>query len=180
MAIIYEEAEREDLVYNTIENLIKENDDLDDLRILVNSGCLYKVLYAENEDDSKPSVVCKGNPAYAVVRVVSNIDRVTKKYHFEIIIDKDYWFNHLSPEEKESLIYHELYHVNIARTSKGEYKYNPDESIKIRLRKHDLQYEGFSKVIEKFGKDSIDFKNYIAFSKSLGRFINEIAAEFDN
>ena len=81
-----------------------------------------------------------------------------KKIDIEIQLDTEYWED-LTDTEKQAVIDGALNQIEIVE-KKDLPAYNDDGTVKIKLRKPDMIYEGYSNIAEKYGSDSPEIKKY--------------------
>lgn len=98
----------------------------------------YLFAYASSETEC--ALTLHGCKALGITRKLGLKDRAKGNGDAEICIDADWW-NHALPEEREALLDHELYHIEV-----DELKRDDLGRPVIRLRQHDFQFGWFAKV----------------------------------
>lgn len=156
MSKVFFEDVTDDIV-ELANNIINQNkDDLYDVYKIITHGEKFKILFFSTlEGEDLPP---KYEKRAGFIRVVSDIDRVTKNYSFEIVLNKKLWYNLNNTKTQESILFHELYHIVLSRDKNDNIKENIDGSYHVKLKKHDIELGAFSDVILKYGQDSIDYK----------------------
>lgn len=132
---------------------------------LVKAGVTVDLISIAN-DDGEPCLTHQGYPAAAVVRIVDSKGRTMGRGDAEIVIDEAYYIG-LTDAEKDALLDHELYHIELKmRTNKetGEEMLALDENgrPKLKLRKHDVQAGWFSEIAKRHGAASLERKQALS------------------
>lgn len=102
------------------------------------------LLSVANDGDG-PALSHQGYPAAAVVRILGPKERTMARGDAEIVIDEEK-YSDMSPAERDALLDHELYHIEIKKDKHGKPKLDENGRPKLKLRKHDYQF-GWFKVI---------------------------------
>lgn len=89
-----------------------------------------------------------GYTCEATIKVTSNRDRLHGIADAELTINGEIWRD-LDPDEKDALIDHELEHLELIETDKGDVKWDDHGRPKLRCRKHDWQLGGFLSVLRR-------------------------------
>jgi hypothetical protein len=144
-------------------------------RPLFDAGVKVGVVMAVS--DTADAVTHAGHSCYAKIKVVPLIDRLTKGFDAQLLIDLRKWRDELRHRQRIALLDHELSHLELA-----EYAYAPvldgdnrptgEQEIvgverddldrpKLRLVKGDVNAgDGFARVIERNGEDALEWLNY--------------------
>lgn len=92
------------------------------------------------------------------VKLNSAKDRLLKNVDVEIQIDNDYWMNDCREEnDKKAIIDGALEQLEIC-TKKDDVVMNDDGTVKLKLVKPDLVYEGFLAIAERYEGNSAEVK----------------------
>jgi len=153
------------LVYN-----VAEQKDYDVLDLALNSDkceelrsyhLRYSIVMVKNEDPKSGIVL----PVYKTLPYkikINNVkDRILKNKDIDITIDEQYW-NNCSEEEKEILIISALSQL-IVVVKKDFPVFNEDGVVKLRLKKPDMIFIGFSDIAEEYGSASPEKKLWKEF-----------------
>ena len=118
-------------------------------------------IYVRNPDG--PAVTHGGYRALALCKVVNLKDRAMLRGDVEIQIDAEV-YEKMSAAEKDALLDHELYHIEIQREdadddsdqgdARGSIRTDDLDRPKVRLRKHDYQFGWFTAIAERHGQAS--------------------------
>lgn len=94
-----------------------------------------------------------GYAATAVIRAVSLKDRVKGMRDVEITIDSER-YDEMTEAQKDGLLDHELYHIELENDTEGELKRDDIGRPKVRMRKHDWQMGWFEKIAQRHGDNA--------------------------
>lgn len=147
-------------------------------RPLYDAGVKVGVIMAVS--DTGEAVVHAGHACYAKIKVVPLIDRLTKGFDAQLLVDLRKWDDDLRHRQRVALLDHELSHLELT-----EYAYAPvldadnrptgEEQIvgvekddldrpRLRLVKGDVNAgDGFAAVISRNGEDALEFLNAAKF-----------------
>jgi hypothetical protein len=112
-----------------------------------------KIDYIYARNDKGYAVTHHGNPALAVVRIVSLKDRAKGHGDAEITIDADA-YEAMSGEQKDGLLDHELYHLIVRYAKDGCVKTDDLNRPMFKMRKHDWDMGWFTAVARRHGRNS--------------------------
>ncbi len=105
--------------------------------------------FAANE--SGPALNHNGWPAKAMVKITSLKDRVSGLKDARVWIDEQTWHD-IDDIEKESLLAHELEHLEVVRVKQdGSVKRDDCGRPMLKIRKHDFQIGGFHSIVRRYG-----------------------------
>lgn len=135
--------------------------------------CLFANAGKDKTGAHKPAVKRQGVACAAKVRIVSLKDRAAGNADAEIIIDENVW-EKLSKEERDALFDHELEHL-IPKTQ-GNAKDAPVEfddlgRPKLKIKPHDWEVWGFQSIVERHGKNALDFQCAQDFRDKFGQLL---------
>ena len=116
------------------------------------------MIYVTTEDNKTGAVLPTFKNLPYRVKYNNAKDRLLKKIDIEIQLDTEYWED-ITDIEKQAVIFGALNQIEIVE-KKNLPAYNDDGTVKIKLRKPDMIYEGYSTIAEKYGSDSPEIKNY--------------------
>ena len=150
--IRYEYANTED------REILNEMLQTEDYQNLNGYNIRFALIYVTTEDDKSGAVLPTFKNLPYKVKYNNAKDRLLKKIDIEIQIDTEYWED-ITDIEKQTVIYGALNQIEIVE-KKDMPAYNDDGTVKIKLKKPDMIYEGYSTVAEKYGAYSPEIKNY--------------------
>ena len=150
--IRYEYANTED------REILNEMLQTEDYQNLNGYNIRFALIYVTTEDDKSGVVLSTFKNLPYRVKYNNAKDRLLKKIDIEIQLDTEYWED-ITDIEKQAVIYGALNQIEIVE-KKNLPAYNDDGTVKIKLRKPDMIYEGYSTIAEKYGSDSPEIKNY--------------------
>ena len=150
--IRYEYASTED------REILNEMLQTEDYQNLNGYNIRFALIYVTTEDDKSGAVLPTFKNLPYKVKYNNAKDRLLKKIDIEIQLDTEYWED-LIDIEKQAVIDGALNQIEIVE-KKNLPAYNDDGTVKIKLRKPDMIYEGFSRIAEKYGSDSPEIKKY--------------------
>jgi len=139
-------------VYNILNNVLNTEkfSDLNSYKIR------YSVIFVKDLDPKSGEVfsVFQGLPYR--VKINNAKDRILKNKDVDIIIDKSYW-DSCSDEELEVLMISALSQLQIV-VKKDFPVFNEDGVVKLKLKKPDMFFAGFSSIAEEYGSVSPERK----------------------
>ena len=150
--IRYEYASTED------REILNEMLQTEDYQNLNGYNIRFALIYVTTEDDKSGAVLPTFKNLPYKVKYNNAKDRLLKKIDIEIQLDTEYWED-ITDIEKQAVIDGALNQIEIVE-KKNLPAYNDDGTVKIKLRKPDMIYEGFSRIAEKYGSDSPEIKKY--------------------
>lgn len=114
------------------------------------------------DEEGESCLTHQGYPAAAVVRIVDAKGRTMGRGDAEIVIDEPSYMGMTEPE-KDALLDHELYHVElrmgVKKDTQEEFvKLDENGRPKLKLRKHDVQAGWFSEIAKRHGAASLERK----------------------
>ncbi|GEM_PF-1812853 len=104
------------------------------------------------------AIMLHGAPAAACIRLVTLKERIHNGLDAAIDIDKERWDGY-GEANRRALLDHELTHLVIVRDGDGVMKTHDDMRPKLAMRPDDFTLTGFHEVIERHGKDAIEFQS---------------------
>lgn len=163
MAITYDKIEPDDDLMGIVESLLKKNHPE-----LHDAGVSVECLWALSSEPHAPAVKLHGYPCYAVIKVVSLVDRVMGCRDVRITIDQGQWED-LSLRQREALIDHELEHVVLVKDKRtGILKHDDLGRPKVRMKLHDWQLGGFHTIARRHKEAALEVRHMIEFVESEG------------
>jgi Putative phage metallopeptidase len=121
------------------------------------AGLTYDLLFVDADGDGHP-LMHGGYPAQAVVRRISLKDRAAGRADAEIVIDRVN-YEALSARQREALLYHEFYHLELKFEGKTKIVQRDDLGHPLfKMRKHDWQFGWFDSAARIFGEDSFEVR----------------------
>jgi len=142
----YDQAPPE--VHERVKKLIKRyHPDLEKV------GLRVDLLMASTDTDDGHAVTHQGYPALAIVRIITLKDRAKECGDAEIVIDRDA-YEAMEDEQRNALLDHELYHLEIMRDKLGQPKRDDHARPKLKMRKHDVQVGWFHEIARRHAEHS--------------------------
>lgn len=126
------------------------------------------LLCASTDSEDAHAVTLGGYPCLAVVRIVSAKDRAKDVGDAEITIDRDA-YEAMTSEQRDALLDHELYHLNIVRDRAGQPKRDDHGRPKLKMRKHDFNVGWFHEIARRHGAASIEVQQATEFVHENGQ-----------
>lgn len=91
-------------------------------------------------------------------KVASDKDNLLKNIHVESSVNYEYWAMLNSIEQKVALIDSIINSVNVVLGKDGEIVVKDNGFVKLKVKKPDIVYNGYSDIIEKYGHVSPEVK----------------------
>lgn len=139
-------------VYNVLDRVLslKKFEDLKSFNIR------YSVIFVKDQDPKSGEVfpVFQGLPYK--VKINNAKDRILKNKDVDIVVDESYW-DGCSDEELEVLMISALSQLQVV-IKKDFPVYNEDGVVKLRVKKPDMFFVGFSNIAEEYGSASPERK----------------------
>lgn len=126
------------------------------------------LLMASTDAEDGDAVTCGGYPAYAVVRILGSKDRAMNRGDAEIVIDRDE-YEAMSAAQRDALLDHELYHLELKRDKGGKPKMDDHQRPCLKMRKHDRQFGWFDEVARRHRENSIEVKQATQLREEAGQ-----------
>lgn len=126
------------------------------------------LLMASTDSEDAHAVTHGGYPAYAVVRITNAKERAKDCGDAEIVIDRDE-YESMSDAQRDALLDHELYHLQVVRNKLGNPKLDDHGRPKLKLRKHDYQVGHFIEIARRHGRASVEVQQATAFIREHGQ-----------
>lgn len=120
---------------------------------LAAAGLKIDLLMASTDTEDGHAVTHGGYPALAVVRIVSSKDRAKAMGDAEIVIDRDA-YEAMSAGQRDALLDHELYHLELVLDRNGKVKRDDHRRPKLKMRKHDVQVGWFAEIARRHDTSS--------------------------
>jgi hypothetical protein len=139
----------------------------------------YLMAHATTNDAGEktgPAIKHQGYPADAVVKVVKLQDRVAGMPDVLVTIDGDQW-PRWSEAQREALIDHELYHLEVLRDDEGQIKADDHGRPRLKCRLHDWQLGGFAAIARRHKEDSGEVRQAESMRANYGQLLFGFAAE---
>jgi hypothetical protein len=156
---------------------------------LVAAGATVSLLWASN--DKGPSVKLHGRPCCAVVWVNSLRDRIEGKRDATIEVSAEWW-QAATPEERDSVMDHELYHLvpergpdipdheevegspgELRKVWRPSYKLDEVGRPALRLKLHDWDLGGFAEIVRRHGPAAIERQAFLGVAKAYEQVLLE-------
>jgi hypothetical protein len=169
----YDQAPPE--VHERVEALIKRfHPDLE------NVGLRVDILMASTDADDAHAVTLGGYPCLAVVKILGPKERAMDRGDAEIVVDRNE-YEAMTAEQRDALLDHELYHLEITRDKYGKPKLDDHQRPKLKMRKHDRQFGWFDEIARRHRTNAIEVRQAQAFADEAGQFyLNLQDAPFAN
>lgn len=104
----------------------------------------------DDEEEGAHALTHGGYPADAVISVVGPKERALGNGDVKCVIDEARYLT-MTDAEKDGLLDHEIYHVELKRNKHGIVKLDEHGRPKVGMRKHDHQYGWFSEIAKRHG-----------------------------
>jgi hypothetical protein len=126
-------------------------------------------IYVSNDAEDTPALTHGGYPAQAVVKILGPKERAMERGDAEIVIDEENWTD-LSDAEKDALLDHELYHLEVVKNKlKTRAKRDCCGRPVLKIRKHDRQFGWFDAIARRHGDASAEVIQFKQFEKECGQ-----------
>lgn len=136
--------------------------DLEQVRIRID------FIFVSNDTEDAPALTLGGYPCQAVVKIIGPKERAMERGDAEIVIDEENW-NELNDAEKDALLDHELYHLEVAKNKSKKPKFDSCGRPVLKMRKHDRQFGWFDAIAARHGKASLEVKQFTDFEEETGQ-----------
>jgi hypothetical protein len=136
---------------------------------LEEAGVTVDVLmaYARRDGNGDPvgaALKLAGYQCIGTIRIIGTKDRAAGRRDTELLLDGDR-FTELSGEEQDSVIDHELTHLELKVGDDG-LRHDDLGRPKLRLRLHDHQFGWFDEIVRKHARDSIECQQFEHFMEA--------------
>lgn len=126
----------------------------------------FAIITVELSDNNTGETFPALKPLPYKVKLNNGKDRLLKNIDVEILIDKVYWDN-CNENEIEALLATALYSLEVV--VKQDFPvYNDDGVVKMRLKKPDMMFTGFSDMANQFDSNSVERKMWNEFLNNFG------------
>jgi hypothetical protein len=122
------------------------------------------LLMASTDAEDAHAVTLGGYPCLAVVKIVGPKERAKGCGDAEIVIDRDA-YEAMTEKQRDALLDHELYHLEITRDKLGRPKRDDHQRPKLKMRKHDFQFGWFAEIARRHQENSFEVKQARAFAE---------------
>lgn len=136
--------------------------DLEQVRIRID------YIFVSTDTDGAAALTHGGYPAQAVVKIIGPKERAMERGDAEIVIDEENW-NELTDAQKDALLDHELYHLEVAKNKSKKPKYDSCGRPVLKMRKHDRQFGWFDAIAARHGAASLEVKQFTEFTHETGQ-----------
>lgn len=117
-----------------------------------------------------PAIRHNGYPAQALIKHTNLKDRVAGLPDAILTIDADNWED-LNDEEREALIDHELYRLEVRRDDDSQIISDDHGRPKLKCRLHDWQLGGFTVIAKRHGEASAERRQVKALVDEFGQIL---------
>lgn len=167
MGIIYEKCDRE--VTDRARKVMEQyHGELTEVGVRVT----YLFAIAPKDQHGEPlaqAVTVGGYPCAAKTKIIGLKDRADGRADAEIIIDADQW-DAMSDSQRDALLDHELYHLEVKRDKETNMPLRDDLGRpKLGMRKHDHQFGWFDEIARRHGDASFEVQQAKAFADEQGQ-----------
>lgn len=157
----YDQAPEE--VRDRITKLIRRfHPDLEKVQVRID------LLMASTDAEDAHAVTLGGYPCYAVVKILGPKERAMERGDAEIVIDRDE-YEAMTPERRDALLDHELYHLEIRRDKVGQPKRDDHQRPLLKMRKHDFNVGWFHEIARRHGVASIEVSQALSLREEQGQ-----------
>jgi hypothetical protein len=102
----------------------------------------------------KPALSLHGYPCAAVVSI-NNLKARAQGLPDATIAISEAWWKQATPSQREALIDHELYHLELVCDDDGV-KLDDLGRPRLAMRRHDFEIGGFDRIMERHGHDAVE------------------------
>lgn len=131
--------------------------------------------YAPRDDNTGepkgPALKHHGYEAAAIVKIVSQKDRVMGFPDAVIDIDGLAWEQDWSDERKRAVLDHELTHLEVKRDDEGNIQLDDCHRPKLKMRLHDWQLGGFESIAQRHKEQAIEVEAARAMADKYGQLL---------
>lgn len=139
-------------------------------------GLRVDLLMASTDNEDAHAVTLNGYPCIAVVKILGPKERAMERGDAEIVIDRDA-YEGMDDEERDALLDHELYHLEITLDKYGKPKVDDHQRPKLKMRKHDRQFGWFDEIARRHGEYSIEISQAKAFVDEAGQLYLDLSGD---
>lgn len=116
-------------------------------------GAKIDLLMVSTDAEDAHALTHGGYPALATVRIIGAKDRAKGCGDAEIVIDRDA-YEGMTSSQRDALLDHELYHLDIKRGRTGQPKFDDHKRPCFTMRKHDIQVGWFAEIARRHKENS--------------------------
>lgn len=131
---------------------------------------------ATDAEDGSPALTHGGYPADAVISVVGPKERALGNGDVKCVIDEARYLT-MTAAEKDALLDHEIYHVELKRNKYGKVKLDEHGRPKVGMKKHDVQIGHFVEIAKRHGAASGEVQQmtgiYLKYRQELFSFAQD-------
>lgn len=161
-----------------IKELMADNHpELTEAGVRVGARFAYPAVNESTVEPRGPALTHGGYAAAAVVRRISQKDRVAGLPDAIIDIDGEAWKDEWNEDRKRAVLDHELQHLEISRDEEGAVKLDDCNRPKLKLRLHDWQLGGFEAIARRHGDAAIEVEAAKQLADSYGQLLFPWASE---
>lgn len=135
------------------------------------------VLMAHEDEEDTPAVLLNGYPCLAVIRVLNLKDRTMERGDAEIVIDNGK-YEAMDPEERDALLDHELYHLELKLDKFDRPKRDAQGRPLLGLKKHDRQFGWFDAIARRHGNASAELQQAHELQMEAGELYFDFAENY--
>lgn len=159
-------------VFALIKELIADNHpELDEAGVKVGARFAYAPRDDNTGEPKGAALKHHGYEAAAIVKIVSQKDRVMGFPDAVIDIDGMAWEQGWSDERKRGVLDHELTHLEVKRDDEGGILLDDCNRPKLKIRLHDWELGGFESIARRYKEQALEVEAARAMADKYGQLL---------
>lgn len=155
-----------------IQELIqKYHTDLLEAGVRVGARFAYAAINEKTGEPRGPALKFHGYAAAAIVRIISQKDRVSGMPDAMIDVDGRAWTDEWADERKQATIDHELLHLLVVKDDEGNVTLDDCHRPKLKMRLHDWELGGFADIAKRYKEQAIEVESARAMADKFGQLL---------
>ena len=130
----------------------------------------YAAVNEKTGERKGPAIKHHGYAAAAVVRIVSQKDRVSGMPDAMIDIDGDAW-PEWTEQRQRAVLDHELHHLEVVKEDSGAVKLDDCNRPKLKMRLHDFEIGGFAEIAKRYKEEALEVEAARAMADKFGQLL---------
>lgn len=135
---------------------------------LLAARVVVDLLMVSLDGDEGDAVMLHGHACFAVIRITSTKERAAGRGDAEMLIDGAK-YEAMSGAQRDALLDHELYHLNVAKDRFGVFKIDSGDRPQLKMRQHDHEFGWFDAIAKRHGAASFEVQQAEAFRRGSGQ-----------
>ena len=139
----------------------------------VRVGCLFAFAPTDEKtgEPKGPALKHHGNPAAALVKIVSHKDRVAGMPDAVICVDGLAWEKDWNEQRRRAVLDHELTHLEVARDEDGAIKLDDCHRPRLKMRPDDWALTGFESIAKRYKEAAIEVETARSLADRYGQLL---------